>query len=494
MAQLTIQGSALGTALSQMLLADDIEPGSDPSYQLCKTIYLYHPLGAKMAESPISMAQSQQREIAIPDSPEEEVRDAFLAQWQADGMDEHIHNTAKTARIYGVSSLALLAEGVPPNRPIDYRQLSKLKIAFNVLDPLNTAGSLVLNQDPNSLDFQKTQGISVNGQVYHRSRCVVRLNERPIYIGYTNSAFGYVGRSVYQRALFPLKSFVQTMRTDDMVSRKAGVLIAMLKPAGSIVDNIMAMMAGMKRQLVKEAQTDNVISISAPEEKIESLNLQNLDGAASMARKNILENIAVSADMPAKLLNSETFAEGFGEGTEDAKAVARYIDRERVSMLPMYQFCDRITQHRAWTPEFYRTIQARFPEMYGQVGYTQAFYDWTNSFQATWPSLLTEPDSEKIKVEDTKLKAIIAMVEVLLPELDPANKAAVIAWAQDNFNENKMLFSNPMQLDFDALRDYVPPEPLQAPGEPRPFSQADTDALIARLAPRLRRRQLEAVR
>ena len=51
----------------------------------------------------------------------------------------------------------------------------------------------------------------------------------------------------------------------------------------------------------------------------------DMASAINMARKNILENISVAADMPAKLLNAETFAEGFGDVSEDAKNVARHI-------------------------------------------------------------------------------------------------------------------------------------------------------------------------
>jgi hypothetical protein len=476
-----INGSILGNSLQEMLTAQEIQPGDQPSYSLCKTIYMYHPLGSKMAESPIAMAQSQKREISVPNSPEDRVRNAFTEQHEKDGIDDRIMNVMALSRVYGIASIAALAGGVAPNVPLDSKKLWEYDIAWNVLDPLNTAGSLVLNQDANALDFQKVTAISVSGVPYHRSRSITVMNERPIYIGYTSSAFGYVGRSVYQRALFPLKSFVQTMVTDDMVSRKAGVLIAKLKQPGSIIDNLMQTMAGIKRALLKEAATNNVISVSTDED-IETLNMQNLDGAYSLARKNILENIAVAADMPAKLLNSETFAEGFGEGTEDAKNVARFIDRIREQMNPLYRFFDRFTMHRAWNPEFYKIIQSEFSEYKG-VPYERAFFQWQNSFATEWPSLLTEPPSEKIKVDDVKLKAIIAMLEVLMPALDPDNKAAVIAWAQDNFNELKLLFQNPLLLDFDALEAYVPPAPpasLEEPKEPKPFAAQDAQPRISR--------------
>lgn len=481
MASLSINGSALGSALQNLLMCDEIVPGSAPSYQICKEIYLYHPLGAKMAEAPIKMAQSQERIITIPKGPEERVVQAFKDEWNALGASDIILNTRAQSRVYGIASVVVGEKDGSAAEPIDFAKLATLpreKLYFNVFDPLNTAGSLVLDQNPNSPAFQKPQDLAVQGQRYHRSRSCVIMNESPIYIAYTGSAFGYTGRSVYQRALFPLKSFVQTMVTDDLVSRKAGLIVAKLKQVGSIIDGIMGAIAGVKRQLLKEAQVDNVLSI-ATEESIETLDMKNLDGAYGMARKNILENVAVSADMPAKLLNSETFAEGFGEGTEDAKQVARYIDRERIAMQPLYDFFDPIVQYRAWTEEFYKGIQADFPDDYGKIDYQTAVVEWRNSFSATWPNLLTEPDSEKVKTEDTKLKGIISLVEVLLPAADPANRSKIIEWAADSVNEMRLMFPIPLNLDWDALAAYQPEDEgelgdIREPNEPRPFASQDS--------------------
>ena len=480
-----VTGSSLGNSLQTFLMSPEIEPGSDTSYQLCKTIYLYHPLGAKMVETPLNMAQSQARKISIPTGPEDRIRKAFQDEWKSLNADKHIFNTMRLSRIYGVSAIIYGAEGVPPNRPIDPKDLPDLNVYFNVLDPLNTAGSLVLNQNPNSPQFQKHTSIAVAGQAYHRSRACVILNEEPIYIAYTTSGFGFVGRSVFQRALFPLKSFVQSMITDDLVTKKAGVLVAMIKAVSSAGDKIMMGLLRVKRSILKEATTGNVINIGH-EDKIESLNMQNVDTAMTTARKNILENIAAAASMPAQLINSQTMAEGFGEGTEDAKNIARFIDGIRTEMKPLYDFFDTIVQFRAWNPEFYKTIQAEFPEEYGAVPYKAAFYQWVNSFTAEWPSLLIEPESELIKVDEIRLKAIVSAAEVLLPILDPVNKALLVQWLQDNFNEQVLLFKTVMALDIDALKDYEPPVEEAGTGingstdtkEPRPESlQAKSDSV-----------------
>jgi len=468
MAEITIEGSKLSSSLVDLLMADDLVPGAEPGYQLCKQIYSFHPLGGKIVDQPIQLAMSQPRKISIPNSPEEPVRDAFERKWREINADSYIANTARLGKIYGAAAIVCGAKGVDTKTPIDLNKIAAQQFYFNALDPLNTAGSLVLNQDPNAPDFQKPTMVTAAGQEYHPSRSCVWFNEAPLYIEYTNSAFGYTGRSVYQRALFPLKSFVQTMIADDMVSRKVGVIVAKMKQPGSIADRAMAILQGIKRNVVKEAQTNNVINIT-PEEAIETLNLLNADGALTTARKNILENIAAAVPQPAKMLNSESYAEGFGEGTEDAKEIVRYIDNERLKMQPLYDFFDNIVMHLAWTPDFFATIQATIPE-YKKLTYEQAFYQWKNAFTAEWPSLLVEPESKLVEVEDVKLKSIIAALEVLKPDLDPDNRARLIEWAANNINESKHLFSNPLVLDYEDLKNYVPPEPDQDPDAPPPFS------------------------
>jgi hypothetical protein len=428
-----------------------------------------------MAEAPIKLAQSQKREITISAASgiEERLRKAFLEQWKLLDADGNILNQRTLARVYGISTIIMMAEGVKPEEPIDYAKLHELNISFNILDPLNTGGSLVLDQNPNSITFQKPVAVAVSGQSYHRSRALVVMNEKPFYISYTSSAFGFVGRSVYQRALFPLKSFINTLVTDDMVTKKAGLLIAMIKIVSSAVDRLQKAFGAIKRNLLKTAVVGNVLQVGETD-KIESLNFQNLDGPYALVRKNILENIAVSADMPAVMLNSETFAQGFADGSEDAKNVAHYIDRCREEMAPQYSWFDLICMHKAWSPAFYKSIQHEFPERYGKVSYDQAFYEWKNSFNAAWPNLLTEPDSEKVRTQEVKLKAAVAVFQVMEPICDPENKATIAGWLADTVNSNKEMFQVPLTLNLDALEAYVPPKQESEPEAGHPFAAQDS--------------------
>src|SRR6185437_1609743 len=320
------------SALMRIFMADDIVPGANPSYELCKEILLYHPIGAKMAEAPIKMAQSQPRVITVQGAPKEVV-DQFLAVAVELRVEANILNLRRLSRVYGVASLVMGCKDVPANKPLDMKELHKLPIYFNVFDPLNMSGSVIMNQVPNTPEFNQVTAVTVSGETYHRSRYRVAMNEEPIYIAYTDSGFGFTGRSVYQRALFPLKSFIKTMIADDMIATKNGLLVGKMKSPGSVVNKVMQAVAAVKRLLLKAARVGQVVTID-PTEEIAALNMQNVDGAGTFARDNILKNAATAADMPAKLLQNETMIGGMAEGTEDAKNIAKYIDGVRIDLKP----------------------------------------------------------------------------------------------------------------------------------------------------------------
>lgn len=478
-------GGGIGPALLQMLLTSEIVPGSAPGYQLCKQIFSYHPLGAILTDAPITRAQSKSRDINVSGLAEKRLIAQYEATWKTLGKvggTMILHSLCSMARMYGIASLAVGEIGRDPSTPLDHARIAKADLFFNILDPLNTAGSLVLNQDPNSPDFLKPVGaIHVAGQHWHPSRLFVKFHGQPLYIDWTSSAFGFVGRSVYQSALYPLKSFVQSMITDQLVVQKAGLLVYKAEQPGSFIDNVMQSFFGQKRAAVKAGVTGQVLSIGVSE-AIETLNMQNLDKAFSTARTNILKNIASAAGMPASIILQETLAEGFGEGAEDANKEIDYLNYIREEMDSAYSFLDAICRRKAWTPAFYATLAQDYPE-FGEGGYDRALHDWIRAFSASWPNLKIEPDSEKVKIEDVQMKAVVGLLEIILPQIDPASRAKAIAWAADNVNSREVLFASKLDIDESELEAYLlqheseqqeQSEELATgkPRQPRPFSAA----------------------
>ena len=466
MSEVLINGSGLSSELMTLLSAQGIEPGTPAGYQLCKLIWEYHPLAGKLIEKPILLALSKPRSINIDAEPKDMLVDAFKKEWDSLDATQHIRDVTYIKRVYGAAAIVYGADEIPTTDPIDPWQLPYLNIYFNQLDPLNLAGSIVTNQNPNAPDFQKPKSyITAAGQPYHPSRSVVVFHNTPIYLAFQSSAFGFTGRSVFQRALYPLKSFVQSMITDDMVTMKAGLLIIKQKQAGSIVNRLMQTAAGIKRTYLQQGATGNVLSIDTDED-IESIDLNNTDTAMTTARDNIIANIAAASDVPAMLIKDEAFTNGFGEGTEDSKAIVQYIEGIRADMRVLFEFFDKIVMHRAWNKEFFESVKAAYPDNYGDKTYEQAFYEWQKAFRADWQSLMEEPLSEKVKTEEVKLKGITEILRTILPVIDPENRALAVQWAQDNLAEMPDMFKSSMQLDIEAIANYEPPVPLSAPTEP----------------------------
>lgn len=484
----TLGVTAIDSPLVQMLMAPDIVPGSAPSYELCKTIFSYHPLGAKLAEKPITLALSKPRVISVPVLGEKRIIEQFQKTWDElsglkVGATEVIHNVMTQARIYGISSILVGERGKDPKEKLDINDVGAADLFFNVADPLNTSGSLVLNQDPNSPDFLKQNVIFVNGQEWHPSRTLAMMNEQPLYIDWTPSAFGFVGRSVYQRALFPLKSYLQTLVTNQMIVQKTGLLVAKMQTPGSFIDNVMQGMFGWKRQQIKSGVTGQVLQIGV-EESVESLNLTNIEGPYRLARENILKDIAGAAGMPATMVLEETMTQGFAEGSEDFKKEVQYLTYVREQMAPLFDFFDAIVMRKAWSREFYETLLLDYPDL---RPYETWLYECMRVFNAEWENLLIEPESERSKTADVQFKSVIALGEVLLPTLDPENKAKLISWIADNVNEREELFASKLIIDEIELAEHLETQEAQAnamaqmgmaepeahePSEPRPFSSA----------------------
>lgn len=467
---ITTTESTLGGEIKRMLESNEMLIGDGPSYELAKSCYLYHPLGRKMADGPVALAQSQKRRITVGDAPPE-VAKQFETEWKRLRADKHIANVARLARIYGIATLIVgVGENDDADKALDPAKLADQDVWFSSLDPLNTAGSLVLSQIPTSPNFNKPVTVRTNGKVFHPSRFVVVMNEEPIYLAYTNAAFGFVGRSVYQRALFPMKSYLRSMIANDMIQSKLGMIVAKLVSPSPVVTKEMGLLAALKRAFVKQAKTGQVLTIGETE-SIETLNMQNVDGAGTYSRTNILKDIAGAADMPAQLLNQETMVSGFGEGTEDAKTIARFIDSIREWLEPLYEFMAGVTQRRAWDANFIQTMQAKYPEVYGRRNADDIFSEWRADFVAEWPSFLIEPESEQVRVDDVRLQAAVAVVQTVMEIVDPESQLEALKFLADNVSANKRLFPHALEFDWDTLQTYLEDKAAQQSMEPEDAEQ-----------------------
>lgn len=438
-------GLSEGSPLYDIMMARDIIPGEQPGYMTCKTLYTSHPLAKKIIDAPVARAMNKRREIIVLEQPDAVV-DRFNDIWDDLQADYYVADCYRLSRIYGISSLAVVPEDGNTQQPLQPEELWKGNIKFNSLDPLNTSGSLVGILDPNRPDFLKYSSIAVQGKPYAPSRAHIQLYENPVYLSYTNSAFGYVGRSAFSRCLYPLQSYLQSMVADNLVMVKSGVLVAKIAQPGSIIDRVQQAAQNIRLNILKGARTGNTVSVR-PDEAIESLDLHYLD--YQKQRQNILETIALSLDMPAQFLTSDALSQGFGEGEEDAKLISSYIDRVRLDMKNLYDFMDNIVMHVAWSPEYYESLKKRHPGI--PKTYEEFFISCKRSFKAIWPESLEPSKKERVEFQRISYESILQVFNALERVCEGENKGQLTQWVVSNLNEMDSLFPNKLEIDCEEI-------------------------------------------
>ena len=452
----------LNSDMMEMLGASRIRAGDNASYELCKNLWEYHPLGGKLVEKPVNLALFKRRSYTLEDDPGNRVVTHFEDAWTRMQITQKIKNLHYTVRCYGAAAIGVGDLKNKTEEALDLWKLEESDVYISVFDPLNTAGSMVSNQDPNAPDFQAPNKVTtIQGIAWHPSRTLRLYNGSPIYLSFQNSTFGYTGRSVFQRVLFPMQSYLKTMPVNDMVAEKAGLLIVKQVQNSSTVSGIMGFAGKKKREMVKNAITGNVMQIGASD-SVESLNLQNVDDALKGARENIIADIAAGSDIPALLIKDEAFAVGFADGTEDAKSVAQYIEGVRQTIDSSIEFFEKIVQHVGWNEDFYTAMAVEYPEYIAGRSYKEMFYIWQRDFVSDWAPLLEETNKDKQEGESKLVDQVTKLFTAITARIDPENYAIAVQWMADIANSLDSTKNTPLLIDFDALAAYVPPDPAPA--------------------------------
>ncbi|WP_330555204.1 hypothetical protein [Burkholderia multivorans] len=450
---------ARNTQLYNDLCNEVIEPGSGLDYALAKRIYLEHPLGSRIVDSPITLAFTQKREISgVP----EEAKKAFLSAWKQARADVAIKNTARHARIYGAGTLVDLGDGT-----------------FKVYDPLLTAGSIVGNiGEPLSRDFLTADDPVVRGSQFNNQNSIVLYNGAQVYLAYSASAFSYGGRSVFYNMLPMLAGFLYSIDVDTLVLKKAGALVAKTKPVGAAGNRITQFFRRKKADDVKRALNGNVIAIET-DESIETINMTNSDDMVT-ARDNMISNIATAMDAPALILKNAVLTQGFGEGSEDAKILAQYVERYREEIECLFDWITPKIQALAWSEEWYQSFQMSHPE-YASISYQSAINFWKANFSFAWPNYLSEPDSEKRKGQKDSFDAYMQVYRELQSGIrNPENRRALAQTMIDLTQSDafKTLLPEPILITFDE-DDFAAPAPTEFKGSIKESEDldgaADTD-------------------
>jgi hypothetical protein len=188
--------------------------------------------------------------------------------------------------------------------------------------------------------------------------------------------------------------------------------------------------------------------------------IASMEGSVGVSEADVVHGAPPDSESEAALRRQLAALER--QRAEDAAELMRYISDIRKQMEPLYEKLTKIVAHRAWTREFYEAAKNEYSEIYGNVSYEAAFYDWFNGMSFVWPDLNEEKASDAVKIDETKLKGMTEILRTLLPIADPENRARMFQWAQDNLNEMGTMFSQDMSLDIETMTTYVPPDEAES--------------------------------
>ncbi len=424
-------------------------------YRLCKAIYIYHPLGKRIIDLPIDLSMGQERIISVKhETKSDELTEQFIKVWNSFNLKNIIRRLATMSRLCGIAALFLKVEGYSDYEPLPLDiDWSELKITALVYDAMNIAGSASNNQDVMSEDFLKIKDVLRNGQALAKDRSYILTNGDPLYNEFSTSGFGFTGRSVYQNCIHLLRTWLDIDLADSMVARKCGLIIAKENNIGSATE-IREKSLNLKRTLLKYGKTNDVLSVGGST-TIESLNLQNIDGSLDMVRNHVLENIANASDIPTIILGQQKFTQGFGEGGEDTKNVGRFIESIREWERGVYQFIDNFVMRIAWNFNFLKSLNKDNGDIFSTKDeakitidrYLQVFYALKQSFNYTFPSFLTETESQIADGDAKKLSMITEVYDRLFSNVDADLKPKLANWLIDSVNNLRS--TNKIRLDID---------------------------------------------
>lgn len=373
----------------------------DLTYQECKDIYRFWPLGKRVASSLPNFAMSADREIIVKDSPSEIV-DQFKKTAESLQLDKQIRKCSIYSRVFGLAAMFVACENVAVTKNLTRKDVLNNRIVFNVLDPLNIAGIRV-NQDANSLQYQKVEQIQINGgQVVGSKRATAIFNDLPLYLKFSPSTFSFSGPSIYQNMTGVIKSWNRAIVALERIATKAGSIVV---KSNSLAHASGIDIAATKRnlQLIRNMENDGIAALNEGGE-IEFFQLNGVAEIDSIINQLNTSLMMALSDTPSAILLDKNLANGFADGSEDMKAIIMSVDNFRkLALSPLYNFADPFVMYKAWDDEFIETMKKEYPDLYRGMSNIEILTSWVQGFSFKWGNLYPEPEKDRLDTNSVKL-------------------------------------------------------------------------------------------
>lgn len=406
------------------------------TYEQCLDIYTYWPLGKRVASALPNFALSAERGITFGDLPP-----SFMARFNEIskdyGVDSIVKKLTTFIRIFGMAGLYVAHSDVDETRKLTYKDFSKGRIAFNILDPFMIAGSTI-NEDPLSTEYSRLSDIRILEKTIEPSRCYVGYNNLTFYMQYTQSAYNFGPTSIYQNMLGLIYSWNRCVVALERCATKAGSIVVKNR-SSSLLSSIGVQAAEKTLDLIRNMQNDGIAGIEKDAD-IEFFNLTGVGEIDSIITQ--LNNIMMMAlsDTPSAILLDKELAQGFGDGSEDMKAILMSVNDFREQHLRgIYDFLDKHLLYLAFTDEWLKQEieDGEFKADLRGESVETLREKVLKEFKFEWGNLYPETEATRIDNAGRKLDNLIKLKDL----------GANLADLEQIINNDKDLYQEDIKLE-----------------------------------------------
>lgn len=379
------------------------------SYLECKDIYRFWPLGKRIASALPRFALSAKRAFVVKEAPRE-VNEKLAEISEELDIDGIVLRTSIYARVYGLACI-YVATDVNRLEGLTYKQIQNAQITFNVLDPLAMGGSIVVDNDPLSVNFSKPVAVQIQGHEVSPSRMCIVYNDIPLYYKFNPSSFSFSGPSIYQNMTLLIRSWNRCIIAMQRLATKAASIIKTTKDNANI-SGISLQAIERNLALIRSIENDGIASIRSGDE-LQFFNLTGVNEVDAIIQQLNTALMMALSDTPSGILLDKNLSVGLNDGSEDMKAILMAVEHFRVSMLlPMYKFLDKFLCHKAFSPQFIKTMKEQYPDLYRELSPNQILTKWLQDYSFEWGELYPQNENEKADTDSKLLDNLVKIKEL----------------------------------------------------------------------------------
>lgn len=381
----------------------------DLSYEECRDIYRYWPLGKRIASALPNFAMSAQRKFVVKDAPDE-VNSKLAEVANELNIDEIVKRCAVYARIYGLASI-YVAHKRDSKQPLSYKDVQQEGFTLNVLDPLSMGGSIQIDNDSLSPTFGKPISVSIRGKAVNPNRICVVYNDIPLFYKFNPSSFAFSGPSIYQNMTLLIRAWNRGIIALQRLATKAAAMVKTTKETANVTGfNIRAVQQNL--EMIRSIENDGIASIRSGDtlEFFALTGVQEVDVIIQQINTGLM--MALS-DTPSGILLDKNLSVGLNDGSEDMKAILMAVDNFRFHVLkPLYLFIDKYLCYKAFTPEFIMSIIEQYPDLYRNKQANTVLTEWMQNYSFEWGELYPQNENEKADTQSKVLDNLLKIKEM----------------------------------------------------------------------------------